>query len=153
MDKKVLRAAADTMRELDLCEISIKDGDTEIVLKRAQPVNVPAAPTAPVPATASASQTAADEESGKDTSEHSFIDCAQVTSPLIGIFYSSPSPEAPPYVRSGDKVKKGDVLCLVEAMKMMNEICAECDGTVLDVCAENGAMVEYGQVLFKISAR
>ena len=56
-------------------------------------------------------------------------------------------------MRPGDKVKKGDVLCLVEAMKMMNEICAECDGTVLDVCAENGAMVEYGQVLFKISAR
>ena len=74
----------------------------------------------------------------------------EVKSPLVGIFYAAPSPGAEPFVAVGSRVKKGDVLCVVEAMKLMNEITAEADGEVVDVCAQNGQVVEFGQILFKL---
>lgn len=74
----------------------------------------------------------------------------EVKSPMVGIFYAAPDPDSKPFVSKGDKVKKGDTLCLIEAMKLMNEIVAERDGEVVEVCAENGALVEFGQVLFRI---
>ncbi len=73
-----------------------------------------------------------------------------VTAPLVGTFYASPTPDAPAFVKAGDSVKKGDVLCIVEAMKFMNEITSEFDGTVAEILAKDQAMVEYGQPLFRI---
>ncbi|MCI8473479.1 MAG: acetyl-CoA carboxylase biotin carboxyl carrier protein [Clostridiales bacterium] len=146
MDKKILKAAADTMRELGLSEVRIKDTETEIVLKRE--ITAPISGTSVV-ATAPAAAPAA--PAAEPTLEPAAADWIEVKSPLIGIFYEASSPDAAPFVRPGDTVKKGDVLCIVEAMKMMNEICAETDGTIVDVCAENGALVEYGQLLFKIA--
>jgi acetyl-CoA carboxylase biotin carboxyl carrier protein len=73
-----------------------------------------------------------------------------VTSPIVGTFYRSPSPDADPYVEEGDKVKKGQVLCIVEAMKLMNEIESEVDGTIVKILAESTKPVEYGQPLFLI---
>lgn len=73
-----------------------------------------------------------------------------IYSPLVGTFYSSPSPESDAFVKVGDRVKKGDTLCIVEAMKLMNEVCSEADGEIVEVTCQNGAMVEYGQELFKI---
>ncbi|MDO4291732.1 MAG: acetyl-CoA carboxylase biotin carboxyl carrier protein [Eubacteriales bacterium] len=73
-----------------------------------------------------------------------------VKSPLVGIFYTAPAPDQPAYVKAGDKVKKGQVLGLIEAMKLMNEVEAECEGTVTEILAENEQMVEYGQPLFRI---
>ena len=142
MDKKILKAAADTMRELGLSEVRIKDTETEIVLKREIAAAVSAVPTPAAAPAVSAAQ---------PVLEPAAADWIEVKSPLIGIFYEASSPDAAPFVRPGDSVKKGDVLCIVEAMKMMNEICAETDGTIIDVCAENGALVEYGQLLFKIA--
>jgi acetyl-CoA carboxylase biotin carboxyl carrier protein len=75
----------------------------------------------------------------------------QVTSPFVGTFYRKPNPDSPDYVKVGDKVKKGQVLCIVEAMKLMNEIEADIDGTIAAILAENGTSVEYGQALFKIT--
>ncbi len=75
---------------------------------------------------------------------------AYVTSPTVGVFYTSPSPEGEPFVKVGDKVKRGDTLCIIEAMKLMNEIPAELDGTVAEVLASNGQVVEYDQPLFRI---
>lgn len=144
MDKKILKAATDAMRELGLSEIRIKDSETEVVLKR----ELTTAATVPVPSTPAPTVQPSKEESAI---ESSVADWVEVKSPLIGVFYEAASPDAPPFVRPGDRVKKGDVLCIVEAMKMMNEICAETDGTIIDVCAENGALVEYGQLLFKIA--
>lgn len=69
---------------------------------------------------------------------------------MVGTFYLSSSPESPPYVRVGDRVKKGDILCIVEAMKVMNEIEAEEDGEIIEVLASNESPVEYGQVLFRV---
>lgn len=73
-----------------------------------------------------------------------------VTSPMVGVFYESPQPGAPPFVRPGDPVRKGQVLCILEAMKLMNEVQSELDGTIIEVVAQNETMVEYGQPLFKI---
>jgi acetyl-CoA carboxylase biotin carboxyl carrier protein len=76
-----------------------------------------------------------------------------VTAPMVGTFYSASSPGSPPFVQVGDRVKQGDVLCIVEAMKMMNQIEAEVSGTIKAVRAQNGDPVEYGQVLFLIDQR
>lgn len=73
-----------------------------------------------------------------------------VTAPLVGVFYSQAAPGQPPFVKVGDEVKKGQTLCIIEAMKMMNEITSEIDGVIVDILGENGVMVEYGQNLFKI---
>ena len=74
----------------------------------------------------------------------------EVRSPLVGVFYASPSPDSPPFVVTGKKIKKGDVLCIVEAMKQMNEITAEVDGEIADICVKNGDIVEFHQVMFKV---
>ncbi len=74
----------------------------------------------------------------------------EIKSPMVGTFYSKSSPKAEPFVKVGDKVKKGQVVCIVEAMKLMNEIEAECDGEIVEVCKKDEDMVEYGTVLFKI---
>ena len=77
----------------------------------------------------------------------------EVTSPIVGIFYPASSPEAEPYVRVGQTVKKGDTLCIIEAMKVMNEVPSPCNGVVTAVCAEREQLVEYGQVLMVIEER
>ncbi len=73
-----------------------------------------------------------------------------ITSPMVGTFYASPAPNAKPYISVGDKVKKGQVVCVIEAMKLMNEIESEYDGEIAEVCVSNEGIVEYGQPLFKI---
>lgn len=73
-----------------------------------------------------------------------------VDSPMVGVFYAAPSPDSDPYVSVGSSVSKGDVLCLIEAMKLMNEVTAEKSGVITEVCVENGQVVEYGQPLFRI---
>lgn len=73
-----------------------------------------------------------------------------VKAPMVGVFYAAPSPGADPFVRVGSKVKKGDTLCVMEAMKLMNEVVAEVDGEVVDVCVEDGDLVEFGGTLMKI---
>ena len=77
-------------------------------------------------------------------------ECKIIKSPMVGTFYSSNSPKEEPFVKIGDKVKKGQVLCIVEAMKLMNEIESEFDGEIVDICVKNEDLVEYGMPLFKI---
>ena len=98
----------------------------------------PAAAPAAVPAAESADAAPAEEQLPAGT---------QVKSPLVGTFYSSPSPDEPPFVLVGQQVKEGDTLCIIEAMKIMNEIKAPCDGKVIRIMAQPGDMVEYNQVL------
>ena len=74
----------------------------------------------------------------------------EIIAPIVGTFYASPSPDEKPFVEVGQSVKKGDVVGIIEAMKLMNEITAEEDGEIIDVCATNGSVVEYGQTLFKL---
>ncbi len=84
------------------------------------------------------------------TSTTETIDYKEIKAPMVGTFYSSSSPDSEPFVKVGDKVKKGQVVCIVEAMKLMNEIESEYDGEIVEVCTKNDKMVEYGETLFKI---
>lgn len=74
----------------------------------------------------------------------------EIKSPMVGVFYAASSPESQPYVKIGSHVKKGDVLCIIEAMKLLNELNSDMDGEIAEICAENGQVVEYGQTLFKL---
>ncbi|MDR1665121.1 MAG: acetyl-CoA carboxylase biotin carboxyl carrier protein subunit [Clostridiales bacterium] len=130
------------LRENNLTRLEISEGNAKILLERA---GDGLAVSGAVPAAVS-------RESAPQTED--FIDLNDVTevkAPLVGVFYSAPSPDAEPFVRIGDEVKKGDVLCIIEAMKLLNEITAETDGKVADICVKNGDIAEYGQVLFKLS--
>ena len=99
----------------------------------------------PVAGTAAPEAATADETSG-EVEEETYI-----TSPIVGTFYSAPSPEAKAFVKVGDRVKAGETVCILEAMKLMNEIESDFDGKVAEIYVENGQAVEYGQPLFRIA--
>lgn len=86
-----------------------------------------------------------------ETINHKKTSCIEVKSPMVGVFYKGPSPTSEPFVKVGSKVNKGDVLCIIEAMKLMNEIYAEHDGTISEICLNDGDVAEYSQVLFRIN--
>lgn len=136
-----IRALAAIMRENGLTALELDECGTHLKLESAS-----CAAAAPVAAAHAASAAEAPQgDRGVD-----FNDVIEVKSPLVGVFYAAPSPDAEPYVKVGDHVKKGDVLCIVEAMKLMNEITATQDGEIVDICVQSGNVVEYGQTLFKL---
>ena len=142
MDLKQIRALARILNENGLSVLEVTgEGETirmEKQLRGEGSESLPAAVTASVPLEANP----APAELPRDYRE--------IKSPMVGVFYSAPTPGGEPFVRPGSRVKKGDVLCVIEAMKLMNEVGAEEDGEILEVCAENEQVVEYGQTLFKI---
>ncbi|MGI5883949.1 MAG: acetyl-CoA carboxylase biotin carboxyl carrier protein [Candidatus Spyradocola sp.] len=147
-----IKVLAELVSKHKLSALEYSEGDTHLRIENAQnagaPAAQPVAPAAqPVQPAAPAVEVApvAAEDAGAD-----FNAAKMVTSPMVGVFYASPSPSDPPFVTVGSKVKKGDVLCIIEAMKLMNEITAEEDGEIIDICATNGSVVEYGQILFKM---
>lgn len=151
---ELFSSAVKAFKELGLTKLSLKNGDFEVELQKesavmsavpAQTTAMPVAPAVSAPVSSAAESLAPVQTSADET------DKGVVKAPLIGVFYASPSPDAPPFVKVGDRVKKGDILCIIEAMKMMNEITAEADGTVSEVIAENGKLVEFGQPLFKLT--
>ena len=155
MNLEEIRTLAEIMSDNGLTAIEITEGESNIRLEKNPPACVPAAPM-PIPAVIPAAPVQAAPAAEAPAQESavpasgSFSNLTEVKSPMVGVFYDSPSPEADPYVKVGDKVKKGDVLCIIEAMKLLNEITAEQDGEIVDICAHNADVVEYGQTLFKI---
>lgn len=134
MKESDIRRYAQLMGELGLTGLEIKNKDDVVRLERSY-----AAAAAPAPAAVmEVSPKAADP------------DTVSVTSPMVGVFYQAPAEDAEPYVQVGDRVQAGTVLCLVEAMKMMNEITAESDGTIAEICVQNGQVVDFGRELFRI---
>lgn len=153
MDAKELKALSidlmDAVRQRNLSAFSLKCEDFQIRIEAQQaPVAVaaPAVAVAAAPAAAAAPQA---QPAAASPVEESFSG-TPVEAPLVGIFYSAPAPEEPPFIEVGQQVKKGDTLFIIEAMKTMNEITAPCDGTVSRILAQNGDMVEYKQVLVVI---
>ncbi|SDN40758.1 acetyl-CoA carboxylase biotin carboxyl carrier protein [Alkalicoccus daliensis] len=123
-------------------------GETISVPQKQQPAVQAAQPEAPQETAAPApQQTSPEAEPETDSPKEGHF---TITSPMVGTFYSSPSPESDPYIQKGDKVSKDSVVCIVEAMKLMNEIEAEVKGEVVDILVENGQLVEYGQDLFLV---
>lgn len=141
-----IEALAKIVRENDLGRIKISSEDLEIVVEGKRcppPVAAGAAMPAPSPAAVSA---AAQNPAPAAAAVSGNI----ITSPIIGTFYSSPSPEKPPFVRVGDNVNAGDVVCIIESMKLMNEINSEFSGKVAEIYVNNGDPVEYGQKIMRI---
>lgn len=150
MDLRKLKTLIDLVSESGVAELEITEGEDRvrivnrngaapvqvhqpITVAQPMPVPVPAPEAAPAPAPAAPQQTG-----------------TPLTSPMVGTFYRAPSPGADPFVKVGDTVKKGQVVCIIEAMKLLNEVEADMDGTVKEVCVENGQPVEFGQSLFII---
>lgn len=150
MDLRKLKTLIDLVSESGVAELEITEGEDRVrivnrngaapvqvhqpvTVAQPMPVPVPAPEVAPAPAPTAPQQT--------DT---------PLTSPMVGTFYRAPSPGADPFVKVGDTVKKGQVVCIIEAMKLLNEVEADMDGTVKEVCVENGQPVEFGQSLFII---
>lgn len=147
-----IRTLAELVEKHGLTALDYAEGEAHIRIERTPaPVTaaVPAAPAAPAAAPTAAPAPAAEPVKDADAGAD-FNAAKMVLSPMVGVFYASPSPSDPPFVTVGSKVKKGDVLCIIEAMKLMNEITAEEDGEIIDICAANGSVVEYGQILFKL---
>ena len=148
MDKKKLREIISVFRESGLAKMEISEttaGDPFSLKLEATAANVQPAPVAVQYVQSAPEEKAADPAEIKDFNKY-----RDVKSPMVGIFYTAPSPEAEPFVKVGSKVKKGDTLCIIEAMKLMNDVVAEEDGEIVEICAENGSLVEFGQILFKI---
>jgi len=135
-----VRMLIQLMVENDLSEMDIVDGEVKVHLKRGSTVT-PAAPSA-----AAAPAKAEPAAPGAPPQEQ----LLEVKSPMVGTFYSAASPDSEPYVSVGSPVSDDAVVCIVEAMKVMNEIKAECAGTVVEVCVQNAQPVEYGQILFRV---
>lgn len=164
MDLETLRGFADLMEERGLTRIKLEEPDLTLELERegagatqppawpAFPPAMPAAwPAAPAAAVAAPAAPAATTEPAAPTAPAQVASGAtEVCAPMVGVFYVAPSPGAEPFVRVGSKVKKGETLCILEAMKLMNEVVAECDGEIAEICANDGDLVEYGRVLFRI---
>jgi acetyl-CoA carboxylase biotin carboxyl carrier protein len=152
--KNLVDMLADSMERHQLSEVFFQsEAGMQIRLSRGgtQVIAAPMMATAPLAASAPAAAApppAAAPSAGK--AETSDGNVSYITSPFVGTFYRSPGPDAAPFVDVGTRVKKGQVLCIVEAMKLMNEIESEIEGTVLQCLVENGHPVEYGEPLFKV---
>lgn len=149
MDIKSVKALADIMKGNDIQVIEVTEGDFKIRMEKGGK-SVPETVAIPnVPAIAPEKALSVPPVQGP-TALTVVKEGTEIKSPMVGVFYAAPSPEAEPFVKVGSTVKKGDVLCIIEAMKLMNEITAEQDGTITEVCMKNGDVVEYSQVLFRI---
>jgi acetyl-CoA carboxylase biotin carboxyl carrier protein len=151
-DVKTVGALVALMSEHDLSEIDLRQGEERITLRRGSAMTMVAAPAAmptPVIATAPAhSPSISAKSDGPPASTGKKL--IDIKSPTPGTFYGASSPDAQPFVRAGSKVTPTTVVCLIEAMKIFNEITAECAGTIAEILAENQQAVEYGQVLFRV---
>ncbi len=134
MDEANIRKYALLMKELELTGLEIRENDRVVRLER----TLAAAPVV------TAVQTLPEKVEKPSVGE------VTVTSPMVGVFYTAPAENSEPFVKVGDRVRKGDTLCIIEAMKLMNEITADQDGEIAEICAVNGQVVEYGSELFRL---
>ena len=154
MDIRKVKKLIELLDESGIAEIEIKEGEESVRISRYAPgapaapaaVAAPIAVAAPLAAPAAAAPVAA---APVEPEEDGF----EVTAPMVGTFYASASPDAAPYVQVGDRVNEGDTLCIIEAMKMMNQIEADVSGVVKSIRVQNGEAVEYGQTLVVIDQR
>lgn len=149
MDIKFVKEIMREFKECDLTKLELKYEDVEIKLeKKKEIVTVPAmGPVMEASQPVMTSEPAPAVFGGNTGPKIVKVQGHEVKSPMVGTVYLAPSPDAPPFVRLGQKVKKGDVICIIEAMKLMNEVEAEVDGEVVEILMENEAMVEFGEVL------
>jgi acetyl-CoA carboxylase biotin carboxyl carrier protein len=158
MNQKELKELIEFLIEKDIAEFELERGDVKVKIKRgadplAMPVmtHVTAVPTAPAQAAVSYASPAAPVPAAPAAEPQEELHI--VKSPIVGTFYESPAPGAPPFIKTGDMVQAGQVLCIIEAMKLMNEIESDASGEIVKMLAVNGKPVEYGQPLFAIRVK
>lgn len=148
MDLRKIKSLIQLLEESDIAEIEISEGEESVRISRAgSTVALPPQVQIPVPAGAPAASAESPPDSEEDAPEDDIPAGHRVVSPMVGTFYSAPSPGANPFVNVGDQVAEGDTLCIVEAMKMLNRIEADKSGVVRAILVENATPVEYGQAL------
>ena len=160
MDAEKISQIADVMAAHGLARVRVEESDGSAVeLEYGSAAPAPAAASAPVPAPSAPSPApvpaapVAPAPAPAEAPSDEALDMAHTTAvraPRVGVFYAAPAPGAEPFVHVGSKVKKGETLCVIEAMKVMNEVTAEADGEVVDICVKDGDLVEYGCCLMKI---
>ena len=160
MDIKVIKTLMNMFENSGLGELEVESGDgadkLRVTLKKNSGtafVTAPVAVTEVAPASLPAQKAEAaplKAETGPSDGVLDYNLVEEIKSPMVGVFYSAPSPDSEPFVSKGSKVKKGDTLCIIEAMKLMNEIESEYDGTIAEILVENGQPVEYNQPLFRL---
>ena len=150
-----VRELVDLMTAHDITEVNFEDGDKRIVLRRGPTAGAPA--EAPVASAASAANSApaaptpqGEPTAAADAAPKPADGLFEILSPMVGTFYASASPDSEPYAAHGARITEDTVVCIVEALKVMNEIRAECSGTIAEICVKNTQPVEYGQVLFRV---
>jgi len=151
MNIEEIKQLVQLMIENDLSELNVADGETKVFLKRGPsglPVVVAAPPATNEPSASGRSGGAA--PSAATRAEQAPEELIDIKSPMVGTFYAAAGPDSDPYVAVGTAVSEDSVVCIIEAMKVMNEIKAECSGTVQEICVKNAQPVEYGQVLFRV---
>lgn len=150
MDIRKVKKLIELLDESGIAEIEITEGEESVRISRYAPgASVTAAPVAAAPVAAPAAPAPAAAPVPEVTEDDGF----EVTAPMVGTFYAASSPGAAPYIQVGDRVNEGDTLCIIEAMKMMNQIEADVSGVIKSIRVQNGEPVEYGQVLFVIDQR
>lgn len=152
-DVRKIRRLVELMKEHELTEIDLQQGEVRIQLRRgsgAVPTIVAATPAAPVAMPQAGPPAPETAVPAADANPKGVV---LVKSPMVGTFYAAPDPESPPFVKVGDHIGPDTVVCIVEAMKVFNQIPAEASGRIIAVLAENGAPVEFGQPLFKVDTR
>ncbi len=151
MDLNKIKQVVDLMKKSDLSEFEIQDQEFKLRIKRDLPgrAAIAAAPAAPAPVAAAPAPVAA-APSVPAAPAAADPSIKLVTSPMVGTYYATPSPENPPFVAVGSPIKVDSVVCIIEAMKVMNEIQSEIAGTVVECLVANGTSVEFGQPLFRV---
>lgn len=151
MDIRKVKKLIEMLEESSLAEIEIKEGEESIRISRASSLPTATQIVSSAPVVSAAAPSAAMQSTGEHRAAEAAANNANaVTSPMVGTFYRSASPEAAPFVDIGSQVVVGDTLCIIEAMKMMNEIESEKSGTVKSILKENGQPVEFGEAMFII---
>jgi acetyl-CoA carboxylase biotin carboxyl carrier protein len=148
MDFKDIKELIGLIDASSITELQIEKENFKVVIKKEQNIVVERTNERQASQPAAVKEIAPDINTVSAEKEDSSIHT--IKSPIVGTFYLSPGPDAPPYVNVGSKVKKGAVLCIIEAMKLMNEVTSDVDGEIVEVLAENQDIVEYGRPLFKI---
>src|SRR5882724_7286794 len=144
MDLRKLKKLIDLVQESGIAELEITEGEEKVKIVKGGAGAMAAAPAAPMPARPAASAATAGPAAEPAAAQEGHV----VKAPMVGTFYRSPSPDAKAFVEVGQAVKAGDTICIIEAMKLMNEIEADDSGSVKAILVENGQPVEYGQPLF-----
>jgi len=149
LETEYIEKLARIINDNGLTEISVDDGEQAITIRKDSPEIV--APISDVQTTASTVQPAVQPSAAVDeTSAKQPVKGKAITSPMVGTFYASSSPDVEPFVEVGSEVKEGDIVCIIEAMKLMNEIKSEHAGKITQICVKNGDPIEYGQVLMYV---